>query len=69
MQTYIGLSTTESEYISMSQSMIDLIQLRHIMLEVSSVFGIKCHSCNSYTTTFEGNKGATELEKEPSYRP
>ena len=46
-----------------------LIPLRHIMLEVSSAFGMKCDSCNSYTTTFEYNKVAIELEKEPKYRP
>ena len=69
MKTEIALSTTESEYIIMSQSMIDLIPLRHIMLENSIVFGIKCDSCNSYTTNFEDNKGAIELAKEPKYRP
>ena len=42
MQTEIALLTTEAEYISLSQSMRDLISLRHIMLEVSSVFGMKC---------------------------
>ena len=30
---------------------------------------MKCDLCNSYTTTFEDNKGAIELEKEPKYRP
>ena len=44
-----------------------LIPLRHIILEVSSAFGMKCDSCNSYTTTFEDNKGAIELAKEPKY--
>ena len=53
----------------MSQSMRDMILFRHIILEVSSVFGMKCDSCNSYTTTFEDNKGSFELEKEPKYRP
>ena len=47
----------------MSKSMKYLIPLRHIMLEVSSVCGMKCDSCNSYTTTFEEMKGATELTK------
>ena len=69
MQIEIDLSATKAEYISLSQSMRDLIPLRHIMLEVSSVFGMKCDSCNSYTTTFEDNKGAIELAKEPKYRP
>ena len=53
----------------MSQSMRYLIPLRYIMLEVSSIFGMKCDSWNSYTTTFEDNKGAIELAKEPKYRP
>ena len=61
IKTEIDLLTTEAEYISLSQSMRYLIPLRHIMLEVSSVFGMKCDSCNSYTTTFEDNKGAIEL--------
>ena len=69
MQTNISLSITEAEYISLSQSMRYYIPLRHIMLEVSSVFGMKCDSCQSYTATFEDNKGAIELAKEPKYRP
>ena len=58
MQTEITLLTTEAEYISTSQIIRDLIPLIHIMLEVSSVIGIKCDSCNSYTTPFKDNKGA-----------
>ena len=46
MKTEIDLLTTEAEYISLIQSMRDLIPLRHIMLEVSSVFGMKCDSCS-----------------------
>ena len=30
---------------------------------------MKCDSCNSYTSTFEDNKGEIELAKEPKYRP
>ena len=56
IQTEIALSETEAEYISLIQSMRFLIPLRHNMLEVSSVFGIKCDLCNSYTTKFEENK-------------
>ena len=53
----------------MSQSMRDYITLGNMMLEVSSVFGLKCDSCNSYTTTFEDNKGEIELSREQKYRP
>ena len=69
IQREIALSTTKAEYISLSQSMRYLIQLRHIMLDVSSLFGMKCDSCNSYTTTGKDNKRSIELAKEPKYRP
>ena len=69
IQTEVPLLTTEAEYINLSQSMRYFIPLRHIILEVSSVFGMKCNLCNSYITTFEDNKGAIELSKEPKYRP
>ena len=63
MQREIDLPATKAEYISLSQNMRDLIPLRHIMLDISSVFGMKCDSCNSYTKSFEDNKGAIELAK------
>ena len=68
MQTEISLSTTEANYISLSQIMRDLIPLRKHMLDVSSFLGMKCDSCNSYTTTSKENKGEIELAKEPKYR-
>ena len=68
VQTEIALSKTEAEYISLSQSMRYFIPLRKIMLEVSSVFGMKCDLCNSYTVTFEDDNGAIELVKEPKYK-
>ena len=69
VQTEIALLTTEAEYISLIQSMKYLISLRHSMLELSKVFGMKCDSWSSYTITFEDNKGSIELAKEPKYRP
>ena len=59
----------KDEYIILSQSMRDLIPLRHIILELSSVFGMKYDLCNSCTKTFEYNKGAIDLAIEPKYRP
>ena len=57
------------EYNSLIQSTRDLIPLKNIMLEVSGVFGMKCDLYNSYTTTFEDNKGAIKLSKYPKCRP
>ena len=42
MRTEIALLTTEAEYISQIQNMRYLIPLRHIILEVSGLFGMKC---------------------------
>ena len=61
MPIEIVLSTIEAEYISLSQSMKDLIPLRQNMLEVSSVFVKKYDSCNAYTMTFEDSTGAIKL--------
>ena len=69
MQTEIALSTTKFEYISPSHSMRYLITLRQKIMDLSSVFGMKCDSCNSYATTFKDNERAIELAKEPKYRP
>ena len=49
--------------------MRDIIPLRLILVDVSSVLGMKFDYCNSYTTTFKENKGAIELSKEPKFIP
>ena len=69
MQIEIDLLTTEAEYISLSQSIWDLIPWMQTILDVPSVLGMKFDSCNSYTITFKDNKGSSELSKEPKYRP
>ena len=56
MTTDIALSTTEAENISMSQSTRDFIPLKQYMLDVMSVFEMKCDSCISYLPTFKYNK-------------
>ena len=68
-QEWNYFSVIGHEYISLSQIMIDMIPLRHIMLKVSNLFGMKSDSYNSYTKTFEYNTEAIDLAKEPKYRP
>ena len=67
-QEWFYRSVIGHEYISLSNIMRDLIQLIHIMLEGSSVFGMKFDVYNSYTTTFKVNKGAIELAKKRKHR-
>ena len=58
-QEWHYFSVIGHEYISLIQSTIYLIPMRNILLEVSSLFGLKCDSCNSHITTFEKIKELT----------
>ena len=69
IQTEIALLITESEYISLSQNMRDLIPFRQIMLDLSSVFGMKFDSWSLYTRTSKHNKVEIEFAKYPKYIP
>ena len=69
MQTEIALSTTEAEYIALSQSMRDLIPIRSVLEELTMILGLKIDIPITHSTVFEDNNGALELAKEPKYRP
>ena len=70
MQTEVTLSTTESEYVSLSQSLQDVIPLMRIVDEIREQFDkditakptVRC-------TVFEDNSGALELANVPKMRP
>ena len=69
LQTEIALSTTEAEYIALSQAMRDVIPLMAIIEELSEVLQIKKEKHKMYCTVFEDNNGALELAKTPRLRP
>ena len=69
MQTEIALSTTEAEYIALSQSMRDLIPLRGILQELAKVLRVSSKVPITHSSVFEDNNGALELAREPKYRP
>ena len=69
MQTEIALSTTEAEYIALSQSMRDLIPLRGILKELSGLLNVNNITPITHSSAFEDNNGALELAREPKYRP
>ena len=70
LQTQIALSTTEAEYIALSQALRDLIPIMNLLLElkehglpiVSEVPRVHCKA-------FEDNSGALELARLPKLRP
>ena len=69
LQTEIALSTTEAEYIALSQSMRDLLPLREILKELSKILDFKITTPITHSTVFEDNNGALELANQPKYRP
>jgi hypothetical protein len=70
LQTQIALSTTEAEYIDLSQSLREVIPMINLMTEVNRL-GV-CSYCTVpkvYCKAFEDNSGALELAKAPKMRP
>lgn len=58
LQTEISLSTTEAEYIALSQSMRELIPLRRLISEISGNMSIRDSDVTIKSTVFEDNNGA-----------
>jgi hypothetical protein len=70
LQTQIALSNTEAEYISLSQSLREVIAMINLMTEVN-ILGV-CNYCtvpNVDCKAFEDNIVALELANAPKMRP
>jgi hypothetical protein len=70
LQTEVVLSTTESEYVGLSESLRIAIVMMNLLIEMKS-FGIDIPSVtpNVFCTLFEDNAGAIHLAKVPKMRP
>lgn len=69
LQTEVALSTTEVEYIALSQSMRDLLPLHEILKELAQILDLKIVVKVTRLTVFEDNNEALELARQPKYRP
>jgi len=70
MQTEIALSTTEAEYIALSQSMREVIPLIALMKEAKIMkVPIQPVPPKVHCRVFEDNSGAIEIAKVPKMRP
>ena len=69
LQMEIALSTTEAEYIALSQSMRDLLPTKELIVELLPQFGIKLENVTTYSTVFEDNQGAIALANAPKLTP
>ena len=69
LQTEIALSTTEAEYIALSQAMRDLIPMRTLLTEIATLTKLPIGDTIAHSTVFEDNKGCVELANAPKMRP
>jgi hypothetical protein len=70
LQSEIALSTTESEYISLSSALREVIPIMHLIRELRDAgFTYTQHKPRIYCKAFEDNSGALEMAKTPKMRP
>jgi len=70
LQTEVALSTVEAEYITLSQSMRDLLPTQQLLQELQQIFQTpKSKSPTATSTIFEDNAGALQLARCPKMRP
>lgn len=70
LQTEIALSTTEAEYICLSQALRTVLVLMRLFKELAKkIKGFKYTKPNFQCTAYEDNKGAIELANAPKERP
>jgi hypothetical protein len=70
LQTEIALSTTEAEYIALSQAIRELLPMRELFQEIGSSLKLKCAIPTIlHSTVFEDNNGALSLATSPKISP
>lgn len=69
MQSEISLSTTESEYIALSQSLRDVIPFMNVVNELNKEYSSETPKPTIRCKLFEDNNGALALAKDAKYRP
>ena len=69
LQMEIALSTTESEYIALSQALREVIPLARLLGQLQSVVTFSDKAPVIHCTIFEVNKGCIELVTAPKMRP
>jgi hypothetical protein len=70
LQTKIALSSTESEYVALSQSLREVLPLMRLIQELASAgFALATDTPKVHWKVFEDNSGAVEMARTPKMRP
>ena len=65
MQIEVASSTTEAEYIALSQSARDLILLKNILEHLNNFIKVNDREISTFLTIFKDNARALQLANEP----
>jgi len=68
LQTDIALSTTEAEYIALSQAMRDIIPMRTVQNEIAGITNLKIGKAVAHSIIFKDNMECIELVNAPKMR-
>ena len=69
LQTEIALSTTESEYIALSQAMRETIPFMNLMVEVGRIFPLNNPTPTFRCKVFEDNRSCIKVAESPKFTP
>ena len=69
LQTEIALSTTEAEYIALSQSMREVIPFMNLIVEVGEVFPLNNPKPKFHCKVFEDNRSCIRVAESPKFTP
>jgi hypothetical protein len=69
LQTEIALSTTEAEYIALSQSMCETIPFLNLMAEIGNVLDIFSPKPKVHCKVFEDNMSCIKVPESPKFTP
>ena len=69
LQTEIALSTTESEYIALSQAMRDVIPMMALLLEINKLIDLHIPKPEIHCKVFEDNNSCIAVAESPKFTP
>ena len=69
LQTEVALSTTESEYVALSQSCRDIIPCRYMIKEIIKHYGLEFQGTFTHSKMFEDNEGCISQATAPKMSP
>ena len=69
LQTEVTLSTTEAEYVALSQAMREAVPLTHLLDELRTILPLPPSKPKVKCTIFEDNNSCIEIAKSPKMRP